>query len=312
MSTPRLLQLCPLSPVLDAALAQHFDVQTWWNQSDPQAFLNHHGAGIQAVATSAQQGVPTKLMDALPDLKVISSRGVGMDKIDLDVAKARGFAVAGSFGTLDDCVADLAMGLVIDVMRQISAADRYVRAGHWQQARYPLSVRVSGKRLGLVGFGNIGQVIARRASGFDMEVRYHSRRPVQGSALVHEADLLALARWCEVLVVAVSGGASTRHLISAEVLDALGPQGFLVNIARGSVVDEAALVAALSDRRIAGAGLDVFADEPHAPEVLLTLDNVVLAPHMGSGTHETRTAMEDLVLANLRHYFEAGTVLTPA
>ncbi len=312
MSKPRLLQLCPLSPALDAALAQAFDVQTWWDQADPQAFLNHHGAGIQAVATSAQHGVSPEVMDALPDLKVISSRGVGMDRIDLDVARARGIAVAGSFGTLDDCVADLAMGLVIDVMRQVSAADRYVRAGHWQQARYPLSVRVSGKRLGLVGFGNIGQVIARRARGFDMDIRYHSRRPVEGSALVHAPDLHALARWCDVLVVAVSGGASTRHLISAEVLHALGPQGFLVNIARGSVVDEAALVAALSTRGIAGAGLDVFADEPRVPDALLALDNVVLAPHMGSGTHETRKAMEDLVLANLQHYFNAGTLLTPA
>ncbi len=271
-----------------------------------------HGALIERLA---QQAATLTLGHGLkrPQVGALTS-AAHLAKVAayVDAAKARGIAVAGSFGTLDDCVADLAMGLAIDVMRQVSAADRYVRAGHWEQARYPLSVRVSGKRLGLVGFGNIGQVIARRAGGFDMDIRYHSRHPVPASALVHEPDLHALARWSDVLVVAVSGGAGTRHLISADVLDALGPQGFLVNIARGSVIDEAALVAALSTQRIAGAGLDVFADEPHVPAALLTLDNVVLAPHMGSGTHETRKAMEDLLMANLQHYFEAGTVLTPA
>ncbi|WDS35508.1 2-hydroxyacid dehydrogenase [Pseudoxanthomonas sp.] len=312
MSRHRILQLCPLSPVLDRSLSECFEVQAWWTQDDPAAFLVAAGAGIGGIATSAQLGVPGAVLDALPDLKVISSRGVGMDKIDLDSARARGIAVAGSFGTLDDCVADLAMSLVLDVMRQVSAADRYVRAGRWTQARFPLTTRVSGKRLGLVGLGQIGQVIARRAGGFDMEIRYHSRRPVADCAFMHEPDLQALARWCDVLVVAVSGGAGTRGLISAEVLEALGPQGYLVNIARGSVIDETALVSALVERRIAGAGLDVFADEPNVPQALLSLDNVVLAPHMGSGTHETRKAMEDLVLANLQHFFEAGTVLTPA
>jgi hydroxypyruvate reductase len=312
MSRPRILQLCPLSSALDQSLAETFDVQAWWTQGDPAAFLGASGAGITGIATSAQLGVPDAVLDALPDLKVISSRGVGMDKINLEVAKARGIAVAGSFGTLDDCVADLAMCLVLDVMRQVSAADRYVRAGHWAQARFPLTRRVSGKRLGMVGLGQIGKVIAKRAGGFDMDIRYHSRKPVADSAFVHEPDLLALARWCDVLVVAVSGGAGTRHLISAEVLDALGPQGYLVNIARGSVIDEAALVSALVERRIAGAGLDVFADEPNVPKALSSLDTVVLTPHMGSGTHETRQAMEDLVLANLQHYYRAGTVLTPA
>ncbi|SEM35774.1 Lactate dehydrogenase [Pseudoxanthomonas sp. GM95] len=312
MDRPRILQLLPLSPALDAALAEQLDVSTWWTQDDPAGFLVASGAGIAGVVTSANVGVAPELMAALPDLKVISSRGVGMDRVDLAEAKARGIAVAGSFGTLDDCVADLAMGLVIDVMRQVSASDRFVRAGRWTQGGYPLTTRVSGKRLGLVGFGQIGQVIAKRASGFDMPVRYHSRRPVAGHEAQHEADLHALARWCDVLVLILPGGAATRHIIDAGVLDALGPHSYLVNVARGSVVDQDALIAALVEGRIAGAGLDVFAAEPQVPEALRALDNVVLAPHVGSGTHETRKAMEDLVLDNLLHYFKTGRVLAPA
>lgn len=310
--TAHILQTGPLSPKLDAELAAHFHVHPLWREADPAAFLREHGARFTGIATSAPVGASTELIAALPALKVISCRGVGLDRIDLAAAQARGIAVSGTFGVLSDCVADLAFGLVIDVARRLSAADRFVREGRWLKEKYPMTRRVSGKRLGIVGLGQIGRAIAKRAGGFDMEVRYHNRSPVADAPYGYEASLESLARWADFLVVAVAGGAGTRHLISQPVLQALGPNGFLINVARGSVVDEDALVAALTGKTIAGAGLDVFADEPRVPEALLTLDNVVLLPHMASGTVETRTGMEDLVLANLKAFFDTGEVLTPA
>lgn len=309
---PHVLQTGPLSPTLDAALATQFNTHPLWQETDPAGFLREHGARFTGIATSAPVGASTELIAALPALRVISCRGVGLDKIDLAAAQARGIAVSGTFGVLTDCVADLAFGLVIDAARRLSAADRFVREGRWLKEKYPMTRRVSGKRLGIVGLGQIGRAIARRADGFDMEVRYHNRSPVADAPYGYEPSLEALADWADFLVVAVAGGASTRHLISREVLQALGPDGFLINVARGSVVDEDALLTALTDRSIAGAGLDVFADEPRVPAALLGLDNVVLLPHMASGTVETRTDMEDLVLANLKAFFDTGEVLTPA
>jgi lactate dehydrogenase-like 2-hydroxyacid dehydrogenase len=201
---------------------------------------------------------------------------------------------------LNDCVADLAMGLLLDGARRIAAADRFVRQGDWLQGRYPLTTRVSSKRLGIVGLGRIGQAVARRAIGFDMEIAYTNRRPAQGVAWRHEPSLLALAEWADFLVLTVAGGPATQHLVNAEVLRALGPKGLLVNVARGSVVDEAALVACLRSGELGGAALDVFQDEPRGPEALLALEQVVLAPHMASGTHDTREAMAALTLDNLR------------
>jgi len=263
------------------------------------------------VATSARYGADRALIEALPSLKVIASFGVGTDTIDLDAARARGVAVSNTPEVLNDCVADLAFGLLLDVARRLSAADRFVRRGDWLEGGFPLATKVSGKKLGIVGLGRIGAAIAKRGGGFDMTVRYHNRRPVEGSPHGYEASLPALAAWADFLVVACSGGPATRHLVSAEVIDALGPQGFLVNIARGSVVDEAALVAALLAGRIAGAALDVFEHEPNVPPALFGLDNVVLLPHIASGTHETRQAMADCVLANLTSWFDDGRLLTP-
>ncbi|HSI54727.1 MAG TPA: NAD(P)-dependent oxidoreductase, partial [Ramlibacter sp.] len=171
--------------------------------------------------------------------------------------------------------------------------------------------RVSGKKLGIAGLGRIGQAIAKRAIGFDLDIRYHSRKPVAGVAFRHEPSLVELAKWCDFLIVIVSGGPATRHLVSAEVINALGPNSYLVNVSRGSVVDEAALVDALVNKRIAGAGLDVFEDEPRVPQALMALDNVVLLPHLASGTRETRQAMADVVLANLHSFFDHGKLVTP-
>jgi lactate dehydrogenase-like 2-hydroxyacid dehydrogenase len=307
----RVLQVGRLMPSLESALAEHFDVHPLWREAEPKAYLAAHGEEFAGLATSARFGADRALIDALPSLRVIANFGVGVDTIDLDAARARGVAVSNTPDVLTDCVADQAFGLLIVVARRLSSADRFVRRGDWLRGPFPLATRVSGKRLGIVGLGRIGAAIARRAGGFDMPVRYHNRRAVAGVASGYEPSLPALAAWADFLVVACAGGPATRHLVSREVLDALGPQGFLVNISRGSVVDESALTEALNKGRIAGAALDVFEDEPNVPVRLAALDNVVLLPHIASATNETRQAMADLVLANLRGFFEYGRLLTP-
>jgi hydroxypyruvate reductase len=311
MNRPKVLQAGAVMPALEAALAAQFDCHSLAKQSDPKSFLAEQGASFKALVTTSKNGADGALMDALPNLKAIAHFGVGYDTVDVAAATQRGITVSNTPDVLNDCVADTAMGLLIDAARGLSAAERFVRRGDWQKGQFPLMTRVSGKKLGIAGLGRIGQAIARRALGFDMDIRYHSRRPVDGVAFRHEPSLVALAEWCDFLVVIVSGGPATKHLVSAEVIRALGPDGYLVNVSRGTVVDEAALVDALVNRRIAGAGLDVFEDEPHVPAALMELDNVVLLPHLASGTRETRQAMADLVLANLHSYFETGRLLTP-
>ena len=310
MSRPRILQAGRLMPELESALAEQFDRVGLWNESDPKAFLATQGASFQALVTS-KNGADGALMDALPNIKAIAHFGVGYDTVDVAAAAKRGIPVSNTPDVLNDCVADVAIGLLIDAARGLSASDRFVRRGDWLKGQFPLTTRVSGKKLGIVGLGRIGQAIAKRALGFDMEIRYHSRRPVAGVAFAHEPSLVNLAEWCDFLLVMVSGGPATRHLVSADVIRALGPRGYLINVSRGTVVDEAALVDALVNRRIAGAGLDVFEDEPRVPDALKALDNVVLLPHIASGTKETRQAMADLVLANLHSIFKQGRLVTP-
>lgn len=302
----RLLQFDRLQPALEAALAERYDVHPLWQESDPAAFLAQRGHEFVALVTRAASGADAALIGALPSLRIISSFGVGLDKIDLDAARQRGIAVGYTPDVLNDAVADTAFGLLLDVARGLSSADRFVRRGEWPKKNFPLAVQVSGKKLGILGLGRIGRVIARRAAGFDMEVRYHNRRRLDDAPYAYEASLEDLARWADFLVIASAGGPEARHLVSSQIIDALGPQGFLINISRGTVIDEAALVEALAQRRIAGAGLDVFENEPHVPEALFSLENVVLLPHIASATHETREAMAALVLENLEHFFAHG------
>ena len=304
---PRVLQYgkMPL-PQFDAELAQAYAVTLLSEQPDPDRFLAEHGAQFEYLVTTAALGLPARVVDALPQLKFVSSFGVGFDALDKDTLLRRGARVGYTPGVLDDCVADLAFALLLDATRGLSASDRFVRRGGWSQGRFGIHTRASGKRLGIFGMGRIGSTVARRASGFDMDVAYHNRRPVEGSPHQYLPSLLELARWADILVITAAGGDGTRHLVNAEVLAVLGPQGFLVNVARGSVVDEAALAEALQHQRIAGAGLDVFEDEPRPLPALLALDNVVLAPHIASGTHETRRAMADLVLRNLAQFIATG------
>lgn len=309
---PRILQIGRLPlPALEAELAAQFNVSCLADQPNPAAFLAAHGAQFSGVVTTASIGLKADVIAALPQLQVISSFGVGFDALDIDAAKARGVQVGYTPGVLNDCVADLAFGLMLDVSRGIAASDRFVRRGEWRQVKFALGTRVSGKRLGIVGMGRIGQAVAERAAGFRMEVGYHNRRPAEGCALSYFESLTALAQWADYLMLTVAGGAGTRHLVNDDVLSALGPNGYLINVARGSVVDEAALIAALAERRIAGAGLDVFADEPNVPDALMALDNVVLTPHTASATHETRRAMADLVLENLQAFYATGAVRVP-
>jgi lactate dehydrogenase-like 2-hydroxyacid dehydrogenase len=312
---PVLLQALSLLPALEQRLAETYTVLRLPPAgAERDAFLAARGGEFDGLVTSAAGGAGAALIAALPRLRVISSFGVGLDQIDLQAAVRRGIPVGYTPDVLNDCVADLAFGLVLAAGRRIPEGDRFVRAGRWEQkpaTPFPLGRRVSGAKLGIVGLGRIGRTVAQRASGFEMEVRYHSRRPVEGVSWGYEPQLLALARWADFLVVITAGGPETRHLIDATVLDALGPKGFLVNVSRGTVVDEAALVQALKDRRIAGAGLDVFGREPNVPHELFTLDNVVMVPHIASATVQTREAMAQRVLDNLAAFY-AGQPLPSA
>jgi hydroxypyruvate reductase len=307
---PRVLQYGRLMPSLEKQLTEAFDLHRLADEADPKAFLARRGGEFAGLAT--QGFADAALIASLPHLKVISSFGVGVDKIDLKAAAERGIPVGNTPDVLNDCVADLAIGLMIDVARGIGASERYLRAGSWPKSAYPLQRRFSHKKLGILGLGRIGHAIAKRALAFDMDIRYHNRRPVADTSIPHEPSLIALARWCDFLVVIVPGGAATQHLINDDVLNALGPDGFLINVARGSVVDETALIRALKDKRIGGAGLDVFEHEPQVPAELMALDNVVLVPHIGSATVETRAAMAQRVFDNLAAFFKSGKLISQA
>lgn len=314
MSTPgSVLQVGPLKPSLATTLADDYAARTLPDTSaERAAFLAEHGADVTVIVTSGRAGVDAALMAALPNLGAVINFGVGYDTTDVDAAAARGIGVSNTPDVLNDCVADTAVGLMIDTLRQFSAADRYVRAGRWPvDGNYPLTRQVSNTRVGIIGLGRIGSAIAHRLTAFGCTISYHNRHRVPDAPYAYAGSPVELAGGVDVLMVAAAGGEGTRGLVSAEVLDALGPQGYLVNIARGSVVDQEALVSALRNGRLAGAGLDVFTDEPKVPEELFALDNVVLLPHVASGTVQTRAAMEALTLRNLDSFLTTGALVTP-
>ena len=266
---------------------------------------------ILAIATNGHDGVPPDVMAALPALKVISCYGVGYDAIDAEAAAKRGILVSHTPNVLNDEVANTAILLWMSVARKLVAMDSYVRAGRWvRDGNPPLTRTIQNRKVGILGLGRIGQAIADRLAVFGAEVCYHSRSQ-KDVPYRYFGDLTEMAQSVDCLIVITPGGAGTRHLVDKDVLDALGPDGILVNVARGSVVDEPALVAALQDGRLGGAGLDVFDAEPVVPEALFEMDNVVLQPHVGSATEETRKAMGDLTCDNLSSYLADGRVLTP-
>ncbi|WP_312054197.1 2-hydroxyacid dehydrogenase [Pantoea brenneri] len=302
-----------LPPQLIEKIENTFTAFRLWEAEDEAAFLAEMGGKIDLLVTSgnAVMGASAALIAALPNLRAICSNGVGYDSIDIEAARARNIAVTNTPEVLNECVADLGMALLLDVARRISEADRFTRAGHWQQGRFPLSRKVSGKVCGIVGLGNIGQAVAKRAQAFDMAIHYYNPRSRPDVPYTRHDSLVSLAQQADFLVLTLPGGAATRQIINAEVLQALGPQGYLINIARGSVVDQQALIAALESGQIAGAGLDVFEQEPQVPAALRQCDKVVITPHIASNTSETMAAMADLVFENMLAFAAGKPLLTP-
>jgi lactate dehydrogenase-like 2-hydroxyacid dehydrogenase len=299
--TREILQLCGFSPFLEQELQRRFVVHRWFEAKDRERLLADRSASIRAVVTGGHIGIPDELLARLPALGIVAINGVGFDKVNLDESRRRDIRVTTTPGVLTDDVADLAIGLIISLLRGIPESDRFIRDGRWLQEDRPIARKVSGKRFGIVGLGNIGKAVAERLAAFG-PISYFDVEPRQVPYTFVPA-ITELAARSDVLVLAAAANASTRRLIGREILDALGPSGYLINVARGALVDEDELVAALLEKRIAGAALDVFADEPNVPSALLTATNVVLTPHIASATAETREAMARSVLANLDAYF---------
>jgi lactate dehydrogenase-like 2-hydroxyacid dehydrogenase len=273
--------------------------------------LAAHGSRIRAIATRGREPADAALLAQLPALEIIANFGVGYDSIDVATAVRRGIVVTNTPDVLDDEVADFTVGLLLATVRRLPQAERYLREGRWHQGPFPLSPTLRDRTIGLVGMGRIGRRIAQRIAAFEVPVVYHTRRARSDVPYRHYPRLLDMARDVDTLVAIVPGGPETRHLVDGEVLRALGPRGIFINVARGSVVDEDALVRALQDGTILAAGLDVFADEPRVPRALLELDNAVLIPHCGSGTHHTRARMGRLMIDNLVSWFEGRGPVTP-
>lgn len=308
---PAILTVAKLPPFYMEPLQAAFTVHDRLHETDPAAFARI-APTIRGVTGGGESSVPRALMGQLPALEIVSIMGVGYDKVDVQAAIERKIPVTHTPNVLNDEVADLALGLMLSVARRIPQADRYVRDGSWAtQGNMPLARKMSGARLGIVGLGRIGQAIAKRAAAFGMSIAYTGRTRRAELPYPYFPSARALAAEVDFLVVITPGGEGTRKMINREVLEALGPRGFLVNVARGSVVDEAALIDALQRNVIAGAGLDVFEDEPRVPQALRELPNVVLTPHMASATHETRQAMADLALNNLKAHFAGSPLLSP-
>ena len=312
MSRPVLL-MCPVPyPPTQVELEATRTVHRFWEAADRDALLASIADRCEVVVTSGGRGVEPAVMDRLPNLKLVACFGVGIDGMDLGYCRARGIAVTNTPDVLTDDVADLALALMLASLRQVVAADRYVRDGSWvKRGMMPLTTAVTKRRVGVVGLGRIGSAIARRCAAVGCELAYHgpNRKPVDWR---YFADPVEMGRWADVIIAACPGGPATRGVVSRAVLEALGPQGHFVNIARGSVVDQAAMIELLQSGALGGAALDVFDDEPNVPQALIDLPRVVLQPHHASGTHETRTAMGRLVLDNVAAQEAGRPLLTPA
>ncbi len=303
-----LLQTQKLLDTCEAGLAERYTVHKLHEAKDREAFLAEVAPRIRAIAGG---NVDAALMDRLPKLEIIANMGVGYDSIDTDAAKSRNIRVTNTPDVLNDAVAEIAIVLMMALSRQVPQADRFVREGRWEQGQYPFTSELRGKTVGILGLGRIGKEIAARAQALKMRIVYHGRHRQPTEPHVYYEDLEAMARDSDWLVIVAPGSASTRGIVSRKVLEALGPEGRLVNVARGSLIEEQAMIELLETGGLGGAGLDVFADEPHVPERLRRLDNVVLTPHYASATRTTRDAMGALVLKNLEAWF-AGDPLPSA
>lgn len=309
-SQTNLLLLAPLMEYLVDRLREDFACHDYYRAPDPEALLRDRAASIRAVVGAGGTTYDRALLERLPALEIISVFGVGYDKVPVEYCRRRGIRVTHTPDVLTGDVADIALALVLMTSRRLVEANRFLRQGLWRQGPFSLSTKIAGKRAGILGLGRIGKAITRRLEVIGMECGYHGRAAQKDCPLPYFPSLMELARWCDFLIVSCPGGPATRNLVNAEVLAALGPDGTLINIARGNIVDETALIEALKRRVIKAAGLDVFAHEPEVPEELVSLENAVLLPHVGSATHETRRAMADLVVRNLQAHFAGEPPVT--
>ncbi len=305
-----ILALHSMLPPEMKELEKDFEVLKLWKEADPEAALQAYKNNIVAILTVAGgMAVTRRMIEGLPNLELITQFGVGVDNIDLDAAAERHVAVTNTPDIVTADTADTALALILATLRRIVEADVCVRTGGWRP--FPMGAALSGKIVGIIGLGRIGYAIAKRCEAFDMRVIYHGRREQKDKPYQYYADLPQMAAACDILVAACPGGAETMHLVNHRILKALGPNGYLINIARGSVVKTEDLLIALSNKDIAGAGLDVYENEPDVPEALKSMDNVVLLPHIGTATLETRTEMGRLVISNIRAHFEGKALITP-
>ena len=307
-----LLLMGPLLPAVMDTLEGTYDVHRHWEADDGDALIERIAESCKGVVTDGGRGVSKAVLEKLPNAEIVAVFGVGVDAVDLDYCAERGIPVTNTPDVLSDDVADLGVALALAVSRRMIVADRHAREGRWAtEGGLPLTTRMMGRKAGIYGMGSIGRALARRLVGFEMDIAYCNRSEKPDSPHRFVPSLGTLAREVDFLFVTASATPGSIGSVDTSVLDALGPDGWLVNVSRGTLIDEPALVKALEEKRIAGAGLDVFADEPNIPEALFALDNVVLQPHVASGTHETRAAMGQLVLDNVEAHFAGRDLLTP-
>jgi lactate dehydrogenase-like 2-hydroxyacid dehydrogenase len=298
-------------PLIVEGVADAFTLLKLWEQPDPERFLSARAADVRAIAGGAKKRMDGTFLAQFPKLEFVANFGVGYDGVDAAWCGANGVIVSNTPDVLTDEVADLAIGLLLATVRQLPQADAFLRRGDWLKGAFPLTTTLRGRRIGIVGLGRIGKAIARRLEGFGVEIAYHGRSQQDDVAYPYHARLLDLAAASDVLLSVAPGGEATHRMIDAEVLKALGPDGILINVGRGTVVDEAALIEALRQGTILSAGLDVFEDEPRVPQALVDMPHVVLLPHVGSASHHTRRLMGQLVVDNLISWFSGKGPLTP-
>ena len=311
MARPEILQIAPMMPVVADQIGRLFTVHRLWEVADRDAFLAEHGPRIRGIAAGGHAPLDETLMGRLPALEIVSAFGVGYDQIDAKWAGGHGIVVTNTPDVLTDEVADLTIGLLISTVRRIPEAERHLRDGKWPSGAFPLTASLRGRKVGILGLGRIGKAIAKRLEAFGLPISYHGRTRQDGVDYGYVADPVELARQVDVLISVIPGGASTERMVGREIFEALGPDGIFLNVGRGTVVDEAALIEALRSRTILAAGLDVYADEPNVPAELIAMENTVLLPHVASGTVHTRNAMGQLVVDNLVSWFDGRGALTP-
>ncbi|PON34072.1 Erythronate-4-phosphate dehydrogenase [Parasponia andersonii] len=311
MESIGVLMPIPMSNYLERELEKRFNLLKLWTVPNQTQFIKDHAESVRAIIGNSSSGADAELIGSLPNLEIVASFSVGIDRVDLKVCKEKGIRVTNTPDVLTDDVADLVIGLTLAVLRRLCESDRYVRAGRWKKGDYKLTTKFTGKTVGIIGLGRIGQAVAKRAEAFSCPIAYYARSEKPDVKYRYYHSVPELAANSDILVVACALTKETRNIVNREVIDALGPKGVLINVGRGPHVDEPELVSALVEGRLGGAGLDVYQNEPEVPEELFGLENVVLLPHVGSATNETREAMANLVIGNLEAHFLKKPLLTP-